>query len=42
MTSTHFKQKLVFVRNYVRVRFGRLENVCSHWRSHPYQLSLFS
>ena len=36
-----FRQKSVFVRNYTRVRFGNLENVCQHWRSHPGQLSLF-
>ena len=36
------RAKTVFVRAYVLVRFGRLENVCQHWRSMPYQLSLFS
>ena len=34
------KVKDVFVRQYERIRFGRLENVCSHWRSHPGQLVL--
>lgn len=32
--------KIVFVRAYVRIRFGRLENVCQHWRSHPGQMTL--
>ncbi|RZT04139.1 hypothetical protein EV582_5021 [Duganella sp. BK701] len=36
------KVKTVFVRQYIRFRFGRLENVCQHWRSLPNQLSLFS
>lgn len=36
------KTKDVFVRAYIRLRFGRLENVCQHWRSHPGQLVLFS
>jgi len=31
--------KSVFVSPYVRFRFGRLEHVCQHWRSHPGQLS---
>lgn len=34
-----FKSKSVFVRAYTRFRYGRLENVCQHWRSHPNQLS---
>lgn len=25
----------VFVNAYHRIRFGRLEFVCAHWRSHP-------
>lgn len=33
------KSKVVRVRAYVRWRFGRLEHVCAHWRSHPDQLS---
>lgn len=33
--------KSVFVRAYLRRRFGRLERVCQHWRSHPGQLRLF-
>lgn len=37
-----YKLKSVFVRPYIRFRFGRLENVCQHWRSWPHQLSLFS
>lgn len=41
MNSSH-KPESVFVRTYVRFRFGKLENVCEHWRSHPNQLNLFS
>jgi len=37
----HIKRKDVFVRNYTRMRFGKEESVCQHWRSHPGQLSLF-
>jgi hypothetical protein len=33
--------KNVFVRAYVRLRFGRREFVCQHWRSHPGQMELF-
>ena len=33
--------KGVIVRPYVRIRFGRLENVCGHCRKFPYQLNLF-
>ncbi len=33
--------KSVFVRAYTRLRFGRRECVCEHWRSHPGQLELF-
>jgi len=36
------KARTVFVRAYVRFRFGKLENVCQHWRSHPGQLPLFN
>ena len=39
---TRFKIKSVFVRAYTRFRFGKLENVCQHWRSHPGQLTLFN
>jgi len=35
------RQKSVHVRSYTRIRFGNLENVCEHWRSHPGQMSLF-
>jgi hypothetical protein len=31
--------KEVFVCAYSRIRFGRLENVCQHYRSYPNQLS---
>lgn len=31
----------VHVRAYTRFRFNRTENVCSHWRSYPQQLTLF-
>ena len=37
-----YKPKSVFVRAYIRLRFGRLENVCQHWRSFPGQLPLFN
>lgn len=40
MASAYAKPKSVFVRAYVRLRLGRLENVCQHWRSLPYQLQL--
>lgn len=33
--------KSVFVNAYTRFRFGKLENVCQHFRSHPHQLDLF-
>jgi len=33
------RTKFVKVRAYVRVRFGRLERVCEHFRSYPQQLS---
>lgn len=33
------KSKVVKVRAYARRRFGRLEHVCSHFRSWPGQLS---
>lgn len=42
MYTSSFRQKTVFVREYVRLRFGRLEHVCQHWRSRPYQLALFN
>lgn len=42
MLSMHTKPKSVFVRDYVRFRFGRIENVTHHWRSFPHQLPLFS
>lgn len=35
----YLKRKSVFVRAYVRLRFGRIEQVCQHWRSYPGQLS---
>jgi hypothetical protein len=35
------KHKTVYVRQYMRFRFGKYESVCQHWRSHPGQLSLF-
>jgi hypothetical protein len=37
----HGKPKNVFVRAYTRIRFGELESVCQHWRSHPHQMLLF-
>lgn len=33
--------RLVFVRAYVRIRFGRIEHVRQHWRARPEQLTLF-
>lgn len=39
---TTYRHKSVFVRPYIRVRFGSVENVCQHWRSPPQQLTLFS
>ena len=32
------KIKSVFVNAYSRFRFGKLEDVCQHWRSHPGQM----
>lgn len=37
----YIRIKTVFVRRYIRRRFGRWESVCQHWRSHPGQMSLF-
>jgi len=42
MAYVYFKPKSVFVRTYIRFRYGRLENVCQHYRSYPGQLALFS
>lgn len=42
MSAFYNKPKNVFVRAYIRLRFGQLENVCQHWRSWPGQLTLFS
>jgi hypothetical protein len=33
------RPKSVFVNAYIRWRFGKLEHVCSHYRSLPGQLS---
>ncbi len=38
---TRRNPKTVFVRQYKRFRFGKIEDVCQHWRSHPRQLCLF-
>ncbi len=39
--SQHMERpKVVRVRAYVRWRLQRLEAVCAHWRSMPYQLQL--
>lgn len=38
--NTYNALRSVFVRAYLRFRFGRLEHVCQHWRSHPGQLTL--
>jgi hypothetical protein len=37
--NTYNAIRRVFVRAYLRIRFGRLEHVCQHWRSHPGQLT---
>lgn len=42
MHSYAYLRKSVFVRPYTRFRFGRIESVCQHWRSHPQQLTLFN
>lgn len=34
--------KSVYVRQYTRFRWGKLEYVCQHWRSYPGQLALFN
>lgn len=41
MAMRYPKIKDVFVTAYTRFRFGKLEFVCQHWRSHPGQLELF-
>ncbi|CAJ0783367.1 hypothetical protein R8510_05123 [Ralstonia chuxiongensis] len=35
----YHRAKDVFVRPYVRIRFGKLENVRQHWRSSPFVLT---
>lgn len=40
MPNGYQKIKDVFVRAYVRMRRGRREHVCQHYRSHPGQLTL--
>lgn len=37
----YVRWKSVFVRAYVRFRYGRREQVCQHWRSNPGQMQLF-
>jgi hypothetical protein len=37
----YVKIKNVFVNAYTRIRFGNLEHVRQHYRSHPGQLELF-
>lgn len=39
MAYAYLKSKSVFVRAYIRQRFGRIEHVCQHWRSAPHQYS---
>jgi len=41
MRRAYSRVRSVFVRAYVRFRFGKRENVCQHWRSYPGQLELF-
>lgn len=38
-TGLYDRARTVFVRAYTRIRFGVLEHVCQHWRSHPGQMS---
>ncbi len=40
MASAYRFPKSVFVNAYRRFRLGRLEHVCQHYRSLPYQFSL--
>jgi hypothetical protein len=40
MASANLKPKSVFVRAYHRLRFGRWESVCQHYRSLPFQYAL--
>lgn len=40
--NVYSKLKSVFVRTYVRRRFGKFENVHQHFRSAPGQLTSFS
>lgn len=35
------KDQLVHVRSYVRIRFGRVEYVCEHYRRYPNSTILF-
>lgn len=42
MLISTFRPLVVFVRAYVRYRFGKLEQVCSHYRGLPHQLPLFN
>jgi len=42
MRNVYNRVKDVFVNKYTRFRFGRIEHVCQHWRSHPGQLDLFN
>lgn len=37
---SHDRLKVVFVREYERLRLGRQEHVCAHWRRLPRQLTL--
>lgn len=39
MGTALYKPKSVFVRAYIRFRFGKLEHVCQHFRPAPGQLS---
>jgi len=41
LNGNFLREKPVFVRAYTRIRFGRLEHVCAHYRSWPNQLTLF-
>jgi hypothetical protein len=39
---SYSRLKSVFVSAYTRLRRGKIEFVCQHWRSYPSQLVLFN
>jgi hypothetical protein len=40
MANVMTRRKSVHVNKYTRERFGKIECVCEHWRSHPNQMLL--